>query len=177
MTLPGQTGIRLREALAAGDAVAAAAAVPALDEAHRIELLLGAALRDARDGHRAAGLWLAAEAGRVRWDALCAALCDGAPDHSLDELASAYVAAGRAPDRWRPDGSGVEEGTLAALRAPEADVAVAAALAAGVSGEALLDALLGVRPDPLAAAVAHYYRRGSIHALGPRPLLILAAAG
>ena len=176
MTLPGQTGIRLREALACGDWRAAAAEVPSLDEAHRVEILLGAALRDARGDWAAARAWLAAEAGHADWSEICRALAEGTPDHALDELASAWVAAGRAPDRWLPTGAPVGEGTRAALVAAEADIVVAAALAAGVSGAALLEALVVARPGPLADAVAHYYRRGTIHALGVRPLLVLAAS-
>jgi len=41
-----------------------------------------------------------------------------------------------------------------------------------VGGGSLLDALAHL---PLHPPVAAYYRRGSLHALGVRPLLILAA--
>lgn len=169
MTLPGQTGIRLREALAAGDWETAAALVPPLDEAHRIELLLGAALRDARDGFAAARAWLDAEDGRGDWRHVCRLLAAGEPDRTLDELAAAYVAEGRVPNEWRPRGRPLDRD----VRMPFADVVVAAAYAEGVGGDALLDAFADL---PLHAAVAHYYRRGTIHALGPRPLLILAAS-
>ncbi len=165
----GQSGIRLREALAAGDWAGAAEQVPALDEAHRIELLLGAALRDARDGWAAARAFLDAEAGRGDWRTVCRLLAEGEPDHALDELASAYVAEGRVPSAWSPEGRPLDR----PVRVPLADLAVAAAYAAGVAGDALLDAFTDL---PLHPAVAHYYRRGAIHALGPRPLLVLAAS-
>jgi hypothetical protein len=170
--LAGQTGIRMREALAAGDARTAASLAGVLDEAHRIELLLGAALRDARGGFAAARVWMATEAkgeGRARWWPLCRLLVEGEADHTLDDLASAYVAEGRVPDRWRTGVAMLEP----VFTPPCADVAVATALASGIPGDALLDAFVGLPAYP---AVAHYYRRGTIHALGPRPLLILAAS-
>lgn len=169
--LAGQTGIRLRDALAAGDAPLAAVLATGLDEAHRIELLLGAALRDARGGHAAAQLWLAADASPARgepdprWWPVCRLLAEPGADHTLDLLASAYVAERRAPDRWTPAGS-------TELPAALDDLTVADALVRGVSGLALLAALAD---RPLHAAVSCYYRRGTIHALGPRPLLVLAA--
>lgn len=177
--LPGQTGIRLRAALAAGDARLAAALAPELDDAHRVEILLGAALRDARRGHAAAHLFLALDAlddrvaGPARWWPLCRLFVEGEPDRRLDDLAAAYVAERRAPDRWRPSGAPLAPDAAAAIRgAPFPDVAVAAALAAGTAGDALLDAFADL---PLHRPVAVYYRRGTLHALGARPLLILAA--
>jgi hypothetical protein len=169
MTLPGQSGIRLREALAAGRWQEAAASVPQLDEAHRIELLLGAAIRDARGGWAAARAWLRAEGGEGSWEEVCRLLAEGEPDTSLDQLASAYVAASRAPLAWRPDGRALDRD----IRPPEADIAVAAALLDGVSGRELLAVFVDL---PLHPAVAWYYSRGRIHALGVRPLLILAAS-
>ncbi|MDP2315674.1 MAG: hypothetical protein Q8P41_22440, partial [Pseudomonadota bacterium] len=145
----------------------------ALDERHRIELLLGPALRDARGGWAAARLYLAADAhdvGPARWWPVCRLLADPGADHTLDQLAAAYIAEGRAPDVWLPDG----RPPYRDVRVPYADVAVADALAAGVAGDSLLEAFTDL---PLFPAVAHYYRRGTIHALGPRPLLILAASG
>jgi hypothetical protein len=177
--LAGQSGIRLREALVAGDAVTAAELALALDEPHRIELLLGAALRDRRDDFARARLWLATEQGHGvpgpdRWSSFCRLLVTGEPDHSLDELAAAYVAEGRVPDRWRPLGAPLDRpSSRVKMRGPEADVRVAAAYAAGIAGLALLDAFADA---PLFPAVDWYYRRGTIHALGPRPLLILAAS-
>lgn len=165
----GQTGIRLRGALAVGDALGAAALVPALDDAHRVELLLGAALRDARDGHLRAARFLVVERDGD-WGAFCALLCAGEPDRRYDALAAAYVAERRVPEAWRAAGRPLDRDVRAGLP----DVAVADALVAGVGGDALLDAFADL---PLHAAVAHYYRRGSIHALGNRPLLILAATG
>jgi hypothetical protein len=163
----GQTGIRLREALVAGDVAAALVAIPHLDEAHRVEILLGAALRDAREGHRSAALFLEATASGD-WPPLVERLVEP-PDDRLDRLAVAYLVEGRVPERWRPDGLPLG----GALRGPEADVAVAEAYASGVAGLALVDFFADL---PLHAAVSHYYRVGSIHALGPRPLLILAAS-
>jgi len=177
--LSGQTGIRMREALLAGDARAAASLAPALDGPHRVELLLGAALRDARGGWAAARLYLAADAhgaGDARWWPVCRLLAEPGADHTLDELAAAYVAEGRVPDVWRRARATVPAApppAAAELCGPFADVAVAAALAAGVPGETLLDALA---ERPLFPAVNHYYRRGTLHALGVRPLLVLAAS-
>lgn len=148
---PGQAGIRFREALLAQDLRAMRAWASQLDEAHEIELILGAALRDRR------GAFAAARAFARGEDVLDRLL--GEPDHTADEAASAWIAAGRIDDRWRPDG-GADSG---------ADVV--AAYAAGVSGLALVDRFAD---RPLHAAVSMYYRRGVIHALGPRPLLILA---
>lgn len=177
--LSGQTGIRMREALAAGDARTAASLALTLDQAHHIELLLGAALRDSRDGWAAARLYMAATGGgaapppsvdTARWWPTCRLLAEPDADHTLDQLASAYVAEGRAPEHWRPEGRPLDRD----VRVPYADVVAAAALTDGVSGLALLDAF---RDLPLHPAVAHYYRRGTIHALGVRALLILAASG
>ncbi len=169
MFLSGQSGIRVRHALVGGDPLAAALLVPALDRAHRIEVLLGAALRDQRHDFAAAHLFVATEASaHPDWLPLCRLLTEGEPETSLDDLASAYIAEGRVPDRYRAAGLPLN----APLRGPPYDLAVASALAAGVAGDALLDAL----PGALQPAVAWYYRRGTIHALGPRPLLILAAS-
>jgi hypothetical protein len=157
----GQAGIGVREALARGDWRAAAEGVGALDEAHHIEILLGAALRDARDGHLRARRYLV----ETDWAAFCRLLVEGEPDRSLDDLAAAYVAERRVPDVWRPGGAPLAE--------PVADDLDAARLyAAGVSGDAIVDAFAH---KPLYPAVAHYYRRGTIRAMGARPMLILAA--
>jgi hypothetical protein len=159
----GQQGIALREALAAGDAEAAIRAREGVDEAHVVEMVLGAALRDARDGHRAARLWEeCARHGRPDRQVI-ELLCQGTPDTSLDERAAAWIAARRVEEDWRPGGLPLDRRIV--------DVeAVAAAYAAGVAGLALLDAMADL---PLAPAVSWYYRRGRIHALGPRPLLVL----
>lgn len=168
----GQAGILLREALLRQDARAMAACIPVLDEAHRVELLLGAALRDGRQDHLIARLYMVLAASdlpmEVRFWPVCRLLCEGEPDTAFDDLASAYVAERRVPDRWVPEGAPAPSRLLGA----PTDVAVADAYAAGVGGLALLDIFVG---HPLYAAVAHYYRVGTIHALGPRPLLILAA--
>jgi hypothetical protein len=171
----GQMGIRLREALAAGDGPAAAAELPTLDEAHLIELVLGAALRDARDGFGAARrfveLWtdLPGNLGSPAWTALCGALASPGADRRYDDLAAAYVAAGRAPEGWTPEGA---EPDVDPRRSPQPDVLVADALTRGVGGLALLRRFAD---RPLHAPVALYYEVGTIHALGPRPLLVLAA--
>lgn len=148
---PGQAGIRFRDALLAQDLPLMRAWAAQLDEAHVIELILGAALRDGRDDFGAARAFASGE------DILDRLL--GEPDHRADEAASAWIAAGSIDDRWRPEGT-VDNGRD-----------VVAAYAAGVSGLALVDRFVD---RPLHAAVSMYYRRGTIHALGPRPLLILA---
>ena len=162
MLLVGQAGIHFREALLRGDAGAALGCLPELDTAHHVELLLGAAIRDGRDDFAAAACYLAGD-----WPGLCARLAVPGADHRHDEVAAAYVATGRAPSTWCATGfppNGDVRGGLP-------DARVAAALTAGVSGLALLDAFADL---PLHAAVDHYYRVGSLHALGCRPLLILA---
>jgi hypothetical protein len=63
----GQTGILLRRLLAEGQGEEAAALVPTLDEAHRIELLLGAALRDRREQFAGARLFLICVSGVLPW--------------------------------------------------------------------------------------------------------------
>lgn len=169
MSASGQTGIRFREALAARDAATAASLVSTLDDAHRIELLLGAALRDARDDHAAARRFVQVEASGGDWGEVCRLLCEGDPDRRLDELAAAYVAEGRVSELWRPAGAPL----AGDIRWGLPDVEVAARYAEGVGGDALVEAFADL---PLHAAVAYYYRRGTIHALGPRALLILAAS-
>ena len=164
----GQTGILLRRLLVEGRAEEAAALVPDLDRAHRIELLLGAALRDRREHFAGATLYLACEAGAAPWPQLCRWLTQPA-DHSLDELAAAYIAEGQAPEKWLPTGLPVQNSPRLS---PLPDVATATQLRAGIAGLALLDTFSDVSLYP---AVSFYYRRGSIHALGPRPLLSLAA--
>jgi hypothetical protein len=164
----GQTGILLRRLLAEGRGEEAAALVPRLDPAHRIELLLGAALRDRRENFRGAALYLACEDGAVPWEELCIWLGQPA-DYSLDELAASYIAEGRAPEKWLPTGLPPSSSPRAL---PFPDLSVAAQLQAGVSGLDLLDTFSDVSLYP---AVSHYYRKGSIFALGPRPLLSLAA--
>jgi hypothetical protein len=173
---PGQTAIRLRERLIAGEAAGAAALVAGLDEDHRLEVLLGAALRDAREGHAAAAAYLAAEAtGRLdaaTWLPLCERLT-APPDDHLDALAAAWTASAALPERWRPGGRALAPAEAAALRAAaSADTTLVALVAAGVGGEALLAAFAG---RPLHRAVARYYA-GRIRALGWRPLLVLTLA-
>ncbi len=165
MLLVGQAGIRLRESLLRGDVDGALACLPELDPPHRVELLLGAAIRDGRDDFASAGCYLAGD-----WPGLCARLAAPGADHRHDEVAAAYVATGRAPSAWSPTGLPLQGDVRGGLP----DVRVAAALTAGVAGLALLDAFADL---PLHAAVDHYYRVGSLHALGCRPLLILAMTG
>lgn len=163
--LRGQAGIRFREAMVARDVPGMVAQVPLLDQAHHVELILGEALRDARRDFATARLYLEnPDPARI-----CAALVEGVPDRHLDDLAAAYVASRRAPDRWVPGGRALDRPLREhAFR----DIAVAAALIEGVGGDSILDTFADL---PLFPAVDHYYRVGTIHALGCRPLLILAA--
>jgi hypothetical protein len=170
----GQTGIRLREALAAGDGLRAAHLVGDLDTAHRIELLLGAALRDGREDFSSARAFPALLAsGRDEpeaWRAFCVSLARPGADRRLDDLAASWIAAGVAPDRWTPAGREPSADERVALRnAREPDAVVARLLEQGRSGLAILDSL---PIHPLLPAVSLYYRQGTIHALGPRPLLV-----
>lgn len=212
-----QAGIGVREALRAGRWQAAAAGAAGLDQAHLIELLLGAALQDGRDGFAAARVFVGAWDGAGgdpgaadpggRWAGVCRLLCGigvgdpGEPDRRLDRRAAAWVAAGVAPERWQPGGRAPSAeaealrrailaggaGAVQAGGAPSPDPApcgiveggpasgldglVAAELAGGASGGALLGWFVGL---PLYPAVALYYRAGTIWALGCRPLLVLA---
>lgn len=160
----GQAGIRWREALVAHDADTMVTLLDALDDAHRVELLLGEALRDARGGFAAARAWVRGDLAGA-----CRLLAAGEPDLRYDRLAAAYVAARRAPERWSPEGRALDREVR---RVPEPDVAVAEALAAGVGGRVLLAAFADL---PLHPAVAAYYAPGNLWALGCRPLLVLAA--
>ena len=155
----GQAGIRFRMALLDGDVAAMEAALPDLDDAHRIELVLGGALRDAREGHAAAHAY-----ARGHVVEACRRLV-GIPDHSLDDRAAALVAARMAPERWQPRGT-----AAVAVKSMED---AAAALSSGVGGEALLEAM---SQRALHGPVSYYYRIGTIHALGVRPLLVLVGA-
>lgn len=152
----GQAAIAVRHALAAGDAKAASAAVPDLDEAHRIEILLGAAIRDGKEDFAAVGWWLAED-----MEQLCATLASP-PDTRLDDRAVGLIIRRRAPEHWKADGP------APLVNTPED---VADALANGAGGLAILDQL---QDRLIYAAVREYYVRGTIHALGVRPLLILA---
>lgn len=152
----GQAAIAVRHALAAGDAAAACDAVPDLDDAHRIEILLGAAIRDGKEDFAAVGWWLAGD-----MEQLCATLASP-PDTRLDDRAVGLIIRRRAPEHWLPGGDAPRVNT------PED---VAAALASGAGGLAILDQL---QDRLIYAAVREYYERGTIHALGVRPLLILA---
>lgn len=155
---PGQAGIRFRDALLAGDLDRMRLYAAMLDEAHQIELILGAALRDGRDDFAAARAY-------ARGEDILSKLV-GEPDTTLDDEAGAWIAAGRIDDRWRRTGQ--------PLDGPVETVDdVVAAWARGVDGLVLVDAFA---THPLHAAVSGYYRRGSIHALGPRPLLVLVLA-
>jgi hypothetical protein len=152
----GQAGIAVRDALARGDGDAAAMAVADLDDAHRIEILLGAVIRRA-DGV-CAQHWADGDV-----NLLCKALVlPGNTD--ADDRAIAYVLRRIIGERWRPDGPD-------AAQDPQTMDDVAQALAAGCGGLALLRRMKHRR---LYRVVSDYYSIGSIHALGLRPLLILA---
>lgn len=176
--MSGQQGIRLREALRRGDATGAAAELPDLDEPHVVELLLGAALRDAREDFAAARsfvrAWSLGPPGRAgaplpaAWQEVLDRLARPAPDDRLDRAAASWVASGRVPERWRAWGPPPSEDPR---RAASPELAAARALAEGAGGRALLACFADL---PLHAPVALYYEAGTIHALGTRPLLILA---
>lgn len=174
--MSGQQGIRLREALRRGDASAAAAELAALDHPHLVELLLGAALRDGREGFAAAHAFVRAwRAGppaegplAPAWQEVLERLARPGPDDHLDRAAASWVASGRVPERWRAWGPAPAEDPR---RAPSPEAATARALAEGTGGRALLACFADL---PLHPAVALYYEAGTIHALGTRPLLVLA---
>jgi len=159
----GQFAIHLRDALSAGDPDRAAALVCHLDQAHRIEVLLGAALRDGRDRFRAASMYLEASARPVTaeaWLPLCVRLA-GPVNPTWDEIAAGWVVRHRLGEP-RDHGSG--PGPTSAT--PEAWVA---AIRAGAG----LDELLArSRHHLLCPAVSAYYR-GKIRAMGWRPALLL----
>jgi hypothetical protein len=155
----GQAAIAVREALACGDAASALVGVPDLDEAHRIEILLGAAIRDCTDDHAAVRAWLAGD-----MSGLCERL-SRPPDTRYDDVAVGLVVRHKVPEGWRPFGSGPNS-RVASLED------VVAALAAGAGG---LDLVAQLQDRLLHPAVLQYYRDGAIHALGVRPLLILAS--
>ncbi len=159
---PGQRAIRFRDAIVAGDAALAARWAGELDEAHRYEVLLGDAVRDGRGDFAAAGAFLSGEANGD-WLPLCRALL-GEADTALDDEAASLVAARVVPDRW------VVGGRPLAERLYTMDDA-ARAYAAGIDGLTIVDAFAH---EPLHAAVWRYYRRGTLFALGPRPMLVLA---
>lgn len=162
----GQAAIAVREALACGDAASALVGVPDLDEAHRIEILLGAAIRDCTDDHAAVRAWLAGD-----MSGLCERL-SRRPDTRYDDVAVGFVVRHQVPEAWRPIGSGPNARvcTVAAGSASLDDVV--AALVAGAGGLGLVAQLQDRLLHP---AVLQYYRDGTIHALGVRPLLILAS--
>ncbi len=162
---PGQRAIRLRDALFEGDTTWALHWAEGLDEAHVYEVIGGACIRDARDGFAAARAFPAALAHRA-WAPVFERLL-GEPDTALDDEAASLVAARIVPDRWRPDGTPV---TVLVEGMEHA----AALYAAGAAGLALIDAL---RSRQIYEIVSLYYRRGTLHALGPRPMLVLSASG
>lgn len=175
----GQHGIRFREALTDGDAAVAISLLPELDSAHRVELILGAALRDGRDDFAAARILVSAFDHPEDETACSAAFAKAIPllarpnpDRTLDTLAAAYVAERRVPDVWRPGGGALTLGKSVIRKLEHPDVEVARMYNEGVGGKRLMDVFVS---SNLFMAVALYYGRGSIHALGPRPLLILSA--
>jgi hypothetical protein len=96
---------------------------------------------------------------------LCRRLAEPAST-DLDDHAIRFVLRRIAPERW------CREGLDAPLHL-ESREDVAAALASGCGGGAVLERM---KHRALYHAVSDYYRLGSIHALGVRPLLILAAS-
>lgn len=163
----GQAAIAVREALACGDAASALVGVPHLDDAHRIEILLGAAIRDCTDDHAAVRAWLAGDMPglfeRLSWP----------PDTRYDDVAVGLIVRHRVREAWRPIGDAravVARPGSACPRVSTLDDVVAA-LAAGAGG---LDLVAQLQDRLLHPAVLEYYRDGTIHALGVRPLLILA---
>lgn len=175
----GQHGIRFREALADGDAVLAISLLPELDLPHRIELILGAALRDGREGfgaaHDASRAFAPGVEDSAAIDSLEQAIRSLArpnPDRTLDDIAAAYVAERRVPDVWRPGGRPLPPNAAEIPAALHPDVEVARLYADGVAGSALINLFAD---SDLFGPVAIYYSEGAIHAMGPRPLLILAS--
>ncbi len=154
----GQAGIAVRNALSRGDGDGAARAVAELDEAHKVEILLGAVIR--RADRVGAAHWASGE-----MHLLCRRLAEPAST-DLDDHAIRFVLRRIAPERW------CREGLDAPLHL-ESIEDVAAALASGCGGGAVLERM---KHRALYHAVSDYYRLGSIHALGVRPLLILAAS-
>ncbi|MBM4390491.1 MAG: hypothetical protein FJ090_05175 [Deltaproteobacteria bacterium] len=162
---PGQRAIRVRAALLDGDITWALHWAEGLDEAHIYEVIAGACIRDGRDGFAAARAFPAALAA-LDWRPVFERLL-GDPDTALDDDAASLVAARIVPDRWRPGGLPVG--------VPVHTMDDAASLyAAGAAGLGLVDAC---RSRPIYEVVSLYYRRGSLHALGPRPMLVLSASG
>ncbi len=168
----GQAAIQLREALRRGDPEGAATFVGLLDEAHGIEILGGGALRHGADGFAAVGAWRRAmrhPADPAGWRTLCAALA--APSVSThDERAAGWVASGLVPETVPVHGPPLPASVLAELRGPLAEEALVRALQNGASVAAVRAAFAD---HPLAPGVEAYYR-GTICALGPRPLLYLS---
>lgn len=162
---PGQRAIRLRDALLEGDITWALHWAEGLDEAHAYEVIGGACIRDGRDRFAAARAFPAALAARD-WRAVFERLL-GEPDTTLDDAAASLVAARIVPDRWLPGGLPVS--------VPVTSMDEAATLYAG--GAAGLGLVEACRSRPIHEAVWLYYRRGSLHALGPRPMLVLSASG
>lgn len=152
----GQAGIAVRVALLAGDAAGAADAARELDPDHAVEILLGGLIR--RGDVSGVSAWLAGDAAGV-----CARLARPQPT-PLDDAAVGYVVRRLAPEVWRAEGPGAVVTDMAS---------VARALRHGCGGRALLDALRG---RALHDGVRAYYEAGRIHALGVRPLLILAGS-
>jgi hypothetical protein len=199
----GQAGTLLREALLRGDVSGALGLLPRLDEPHRVELLLGAALQDAREGHASARAWLRAdESGAAGdWVALLQRLADGRADDSLDRRAARWVAAGKLPERRASHGRAPTpaeiSAILAALETSLPEAGVVGALAAGVDPLQVLDVLRAAPGTdlPLARAVEVYDggARGAhaggvagggaprpknrIVSMGLRPVLLVALAG
>ena len=163
----GQTAIRLRRALAEGRGADAAGLLPGLDEDHVVEILLGAALRDAREGFASARFFVALAGTPLDapgWQLLCEGLAT-AGDTGPDDLAAAWVASGQVPDDIGPAAA-----TFGEAFGPGREATLVARIA---RGDPLGTLLAEYATHPLFPAVEAYYR-GGIRAMGWRPLLILA---
>jgi hypothetical protein len=157
-----QAGIRFRSCLVAGDMEGAQQAVKELDQPHLVELLLGAALLDGRGDFEVARRWVEIEENGGDFSELCSLLL-GEPDTRLSDQAAGWVVQFRLGESWVPEG-----------RAPtgEQDLeGLIRQLKEGAGGLALLEFF---KNSPLYKPIYAYYRLGSIHALGFRPLLLLA---
>lgn len=168
----GQAAIRLREALLVGDLDTALAQLVEVDGPHRVEVLLGGALRHGAAGFAAVGAWRLAATHSYEhpaWRTLCARLAS--PSSSgHDEWAAAWVASGLAPEGVPRGGQTVPPATARRFAGPDAEAALLDALR---GGSGVSDVLTVWPAHPLLEPVRAYYG-AAIGALGPRPLLYLA---
>jgi hypothetical protein len=168
----GAAAVRARTALVAGDVDGVRVALPEMDEAHRVEVLLGAALRDSRDGFGGLGRWREARARPLQdpaWHALVGWLVAAEPQDALDVLAAGVL--------LRPDGAGALRGRP---EAPPQDLARMDATVRWLrAGGDARSWLVHRDADVHAQAVADYLGWTDdgprIRALGLRPLLVYGA--